>query len=203
MPKQYNPKDAFYRKAKQQNLRARSAFKLEEIQTRWRLVRPGDAVVDLGAAPGGFLQVMADVVGPKGRIVGVDLDRIRPMGGVVETIAGDVMAPELLEQLRQALGRPANVVASDLAPKTSGIRDRDEARSVALARRAFELALQLLAPGGHFIAKVFMGDEFETFRDELKGEFKDVRILRPEATRARSREAYVVGVERRSHTSNG
>lgn len=203
MPKQYNPQDAFYRKARDQNLRARSAFKLDEIQQRWKIVRSGDAVVDLGAAPGGFLMVMAAVVGPKGRIVGVDIDRIRPIGGVVETIESDVMAPELLGQIRKALGRSANVVASDLAPKTTGIRDRDEARSVALARRAWELANDLLLPKGHFVAKVFMGDEFEAFHEDVKKEFKEVRILRPEATRARSREAYIVGIERQPHTSNG
>ena len=127
MPKGYDPHDAFYKKAKSQNLRARSAFKLDEIQQRWRLIRTGDAVVDLGAAPGGFLQVLAQIVGPTGRIVGVDREEIRPIGGVVATIHSDVMAPELLPAIRAALGRPdAHVVASDLAPKTTGIRDTDE-----------------------------------------------------------------------------
>lgn len=198
MGKAYDPQDAFYRKAKQQNLRARSAFKLDEIQQRWRLVRSGDAVIDLGAAPGGFLQVLAEVVGPQGRIVGVDLDAIRPMGGVVTTLQSDVMAPDLLQRLRDALQRPqADVLASDLAPKTTGIRDADEARSIGLVRRALELALQLLKPGGHFVAKVFMGEEFDALCQELRSDFSDVRILRPEATRARSREAYIVGFSRR------
>ena len=198
MPKGYDPHDAFYKKAKSQNLRARSAFKLDEIQQRWRLIRTGDAVVDLGAAPGGFLQVLAQIVGPTGRIVGVDREEIRPIGGVVATIHSDVMAPELLPAIRAALGRPdAHVVASDLAPKTTGIRDTDEARSVALARRALELAQALLRPEGHFIAKVFMGDEFEGFCRDVKADFHEVRTLRPEATRSRAREAYVVGFRRR------
>lgn len=196
MGKAYDPRDAFYRKAKQQHLRARSAFKLDEIQQRWKLVRAGDAVVDLGAAPGGFLQVLAGIVGPNGRVVGVNIDAIRPMGGIVATIQSDVMAADLLPRLRESLGRLADVLASDLAPKTSGIRDADEARSIALARRAYELARALLKPGGHFIAKVFMGDEFDPFCRDLRGDFADVRILRPEATRARSREAYVVAIRR-------
>lgn len=200
MSKPYDPKDAFYRKAKASHLRARSAFKIEEIQQRWRLVRPGDAVVDLGAAPGGFLQVLADAVGSTGRVVGADIVPIRPLGGVVSVIQADVFEPALLERLRTELGRShANFLASDLAPKTSGIRERDEARSVALARRALELASQLLRPGGHFVAKVFMGGEFEDFCAEVRAAFQELRIVRPEATRARSRECYVVGLRRREN----
>ena len=199
MSKAYDPRDAFYRKAKQQNLRARSAFKIDEIQQRLKLVRSGDAVVDLGAAPGGFLQVLAQTVGPRGRIIGVDLVAIAPLGGVVETIACDVMDPALGERIRSLLGRPsADVVASDMAPKTSGIRDADEARSLLLAGRALELAKVLLHPGGHFVAKVFMGGEFEAFFADVKRAFEESRVIRPEATRARSREVYVVGQRRRA-----
>ena len=199
MPKAYDPRDAFSRKAKQQNLRARSAFKIDEIQQRLKLVRSGDAVVDLGAAPGGFLQVLAQTVGPRGRIVGVDLVPIAPLGGVVETIACDVMDPALGERIRSLLGRPsADVVASDMAPKTSGIRDADEARSLLLAGRALDLARTLLHPGGHFVAKVFMGGEFDAFFADVKRAFEESRVIRPEATRARSREVYVVGQRRRT-----
>jgi 23S rRNA (uridine2552-2'-O)-methyltransferase len=198
MPKPYDPRDSFYKKAKQQNLRARSAFKIDEIQQRWKLVRAGDAVVDLGASPGGFLQILAEIVGPKGRIVGVDVDAIRALGGVVTTIQGDVMAETLEQQLRAEIGRPTvDVVASDLAPKTTGIRETDEIRSLALASRALELAKALLHPGGHFIAKVFMGGDFEGFTKAVKAAFEECRIVRPEATRARSREIYVVGFRRR------
>jgi len=199
MPKAYDPRDAFYRKAKQQNLRARSAFKIDEIQQRLKLVRSGDAVVDLGAAPGGFLQVLAQTVGPRGRIVGVDLVPIAPLGGVVETIACDVMDPALGERIRSLLGRPsADFVASDMAPKTSGIRDADEARSLLLVGRALELAKTLLHPGGHFVAKVFMGGEFDAFFADVKRAFEESRVIRPEATRTRSREVYVVGQRRRT-----
>jgi 23S rRNA (uridine2552-2'-O)-methyltransferase len=196
--KGYNPRDAFYRRAKQENLRARSAFKIDEIQQRLRLVHPGDAVVDLGAAPGGFLQVIAAQVGPKGRVVGIDLVAIKPLGGVVETAAVDVMDPGTEGLLRRMLARPsADVVASDMAPKTSGIRDVDEARSLALVDRALDLALALLHPGGHFVAKVFMGGEFDVFFGRVKASFEEARVVRPEATRTRSREVYVVGQRRR------
>ena len=198
MSKPYDPRDAFYRKAKQQNLRARSAFKIDEIQQRLRLVRVGDAVVDLGAAPGGFLQILAETVGPTGRVVGIDLVPIKSRGGVVETVACDVMEEGLEHRLRTLLARPsADVVASDMAPKTSGIRDADEARSLMLAGRALDLALALLHPGGHFVAKVFMGGEFDAFFARVKGAFEQARVVRPEATRARSREVYVVGQRRR------
>jgi 23S rRNA (uridine2552-2'-O)-methyltransferase len=199
MSKPYNPKDAFYQKAKAQNLRARSAFKIDEIQQRWKLVRTGDAVVDLGAAPGGFLQILAQTVGPTGKIVGIDIDAIRPMGGVVTTLQLDVFAPDTLQRIREALGRPfVDVVASDMAPKTSGIRERDEARSLELARRALEFAVALVKPGGHFLAKVFMGGDFDAFCDEVRHSFNELRIVRPEATRQRSREVYVVGFKRKT-----
>lgn len=198
MAKPYDPRDSFYRKAKEQNLRARSAFKIDEIQHRFRLVRPGDAVVDLGAAPGGFLQILAQTVGPGGRIVGVDIVDIKALGGVVATLTADVMDPALEGRIRALLGRPsADVVASDLAPKTSGIRDADEARSLNLAGRAFQLARALLHPGGHFVAKVFMGGEFDVFFAEVRAGFEEARVVRPEATRARSREVYVVAQRRR------
>jgi 23S rRNA (uridine2552-2'-O)-methyltransferase len=198
MTKPYEPKDAYYRRARREHLRARSAFKLEEIQERWKLVRAGDAVIDLGAAPGGFLQILADIVGPKGCVVGVDVAAIRPLGGVVTTIQDDVMADDLIPRLRDLLApRLAHVVASDLAPKTTGIRDTDEARSIALARRAAEIARALLTPGGHFVAKAFMGPDFDPFCTGLRADFAEVRILRPEATRSRSREAYVIALRRR------
>ncbi len=204
MGKPYDPRDAFYRKAKQQNLRARSAFKIDEIQQRFRLVRSGDAVIDLGAAPGGFLQILAQTVGPKGRVVGMDLVPIHALGGVVDTFADDVMNPNLEGELRRRLGRPsADVLASDMAPKTSGIRDADEARSLNLATRALDLACALVHPGGHFIAKVFMGGEFDRFFKAVKDAFEEAKVVRPEATRSASREVYVVGFRRRTAPAKG
>lgn len=187
--------DAFYRKAKAQNLRARSAFKIDEVQRRWKLVRQGDAAVDLGASPGGFLQILGKEVGQKGRIVGVDLDEIQPLAPNIETLVADVYDEDLPDRLREALGRDkVKLVTSDLAPKTTGIRSTDEARSLALCERALDIARELLEPGGHFVAKIFMGAGFEDFAAAVRSEFHEQRILRPEATRTHSREAYVVGL---------
>lgn len=194
----YERHDAWYRRAQHENLRARSAFKLDEIQRRWKVVRSGDRVVDLGAAPGGFLQVLAGIVGPRGRVVGVDLEAIVPLGDPVHVLQADVFDPALARQLEEALGGPAHLVASDLAPKTTGIRATDEARSVGLVERALELALGLLAPGGHFVAKVFMGGGFEALRDRIRPAFDETRVVRPEATRAASRETYLVALRRRA-----
>lgn len=190
--------DPYYRKAKSQNLRARSAFKIEEVQRRWKLARTGDAVVDLGAAPGGFLQILAREVGPNGRVVGVDVDEIRPLGPTIATIQADVYDEDLVDRIREALGREhADVVTSDLAPKTTGIRATDEARSLALCERALDIARELLQPGGHFVAKIFMGSGFEALTSAVKAEFAEQRLVRPEATRTHSREAYVVGLRRK------
>lgn len=194
MSKAYDPRDPFYRKAKRQDLRARSAFKIEEIQARFKLARSGDAVVDLGAAPGGFLQILSRTVGPNGRVVGMDIVPIRPLADNVVTFVSDVFADDLLEKLREALdGRTPRFVATDMAPKTSGIRAADEARSVALAERGLEMAFALLEPGGHFVAKIFMGSDFEAFFQRIKKAFEEAKVVRPEATRSTSREVYVVG----------
>jgi len=197
MSKPYNPKDAFYRRAQQSDLRARSAFKIDEILRRFRLVGTGDVVLDLGAAPGGFLRVLETTVGPSGQIVGVDLVPIRPLGPTVATLVHDVHATTLEPAIAALLRGPAQLVASDLAPKTSGIRDQDEARSLALAVRALDLAGRFASVGSHFVAKVFMGGDFEAYFARVKAEYAVARVVRPEATRARSREVYVVGERRR------
>lgn len=203
MSKPYDPRDPYYRKAKQQDLRARSAFKIDEIQTRFKLARPGDAVVDLGAAPGGFLQILSRTVGPAGRVVGMDIVPIRPLGGNVVTFVSDAFADDLEAKLREALdGRTPRFVATDLAPKTSGIRAADEARSVALAERGLEMAFALLSPGGHFVAKIFMGSDFDAFFGRVKAAFEEAKVVRPEATRTSSREVYVVGRRLRAQAMN-
>src|SRR5260370_37906728 len=130
----YDPRDRFYRKARKEGLRARSAFKLDEIQRRMRVLRPGGRVLDLGAAPGGWCQIAAREVGPRGFVLGLDLEPIAPLPPPAETWAADAFAPELLERLRP-LGR-FDAVLSDLAPRTSGIRSRAESRSPELAPRA-------------------------------------------------------------------
>lgn len=192
MTKPYNPRDRFFQKAKKEGYRARSAYKLAEIQDRFRLLHPGAAVLDLGAAPGGFLQVAAEAVGPKGSVLGIDLEPIAPLPPPVRTVAGDIYAEDVLATLRAIEPRAFDAVLSDMAPKTTGVRQIDEARSLALAERALELARQALKPGGAFVAKVFMGGDIEGFLAQVKRAFAKVKIVRPEATRGRSVEVYVV-----------
>jgi 23S rRNA (uridine2552-2'-O)-methyltransferase len=194
MAKPYDPKDFYYRKAKKQGLRARSAFKIDEILERHRLLRPGDAVLDLGAAPGGFLQVLAEAVGEKGIAVGVDLEPIRNLGKKqVRTGVVDLLAADALERIRALHPGPFRLVASDMAPKTIGVKITDEARSLELVRMALRVAEATLAPGGAFVAKVFMGGDFPPLKKELQARFETVQIVRPQATRESSYEIYVLG----------
>ena len=194
MTKPYDPKDFYYRKAKAAGLRARSAFKIEEIVKRRRLLAPGQSVLDLGAAPGGFLQVLADAVGEKGIAVGVDLEPIRSVGKRwVKTGVVDLLAPDALERIRALHPGPYDLVTSDMAPKTIGVKVTDEARSLELCRMALGVASAVLRVGGAFVTKVFMGGDFDGYKREVGARFDQVHVARPEATRERSYEVYVVG----------
>ena len=198
MGKPYRPKDHYFKKAKQEGLRARSAFKVDEILKRYPFLKKGASVLDLGAAPGGFLQILADAVGPNGRVIGVDIVPIRPFAQpFVKTVVLDVLADDFDAKLLELYDGPFDAVISDMAPKTSGIRTTDEARSLRLARKALEVATTRGRPGSAFVAKLFMGGEFEEFRDEVRASFEEVKLVRPEATRGASMEVYVVGLRRK------
>jgi 23S rRNA (uridine2552-2'-O)-methyltransferase len=189
----YNPRDRFWQKAKKEGLRARSAYKLEEIQDRFHILRPGARVLDLGAAPGGWCQIAAREAGPKGFVLGLDLEPIAPLPPPAQTWVADAFAPELLDRLRSEGRAPYDAVLSDLAPKTSGVRGSDEARSLELAGRALDLSLRVLKPSGFFVVKVFMGGDFEGFLKRCRQAFRQVRVVRPEASVARgSKEVYLV-----------
>ena len=199
MGKPYRPKDHYFKKAKEAGLRARSAFKVDEILKRHPFLKKGATVLDLGAAPGGFLQILADTVGPGGRVIGVDIVPIRPFSqSYVKTAVLDVLADTFDAQLRALHDGPFDAVISDMAPKTSGIRTTDEARSLRLARKALEVALTRGRPGSAFVAKLFMGGEFEEFRGEVRAAFEEVKLVRPEATRGASMEVYVIGLRRKA-----
>lgn len=199
MGKPYRPKDHFFNKAKQEGLRARSAFKIEEIAQRFSIFRKNDKVLDLGAAPGGFLQIIAKAVGPGGRVVGVDLVPIRPLPlPFVTTAALDVLADDFDAKLLALYDGQFDAVVSDMAPKTSGIRSTDEARSLRLAGKALDIARARGKAGSHFIAKLFMGGDFEEFRNELRQTYSDVKVVRPEATRGASMEVYLVGLRKKA-----
>jgi 23S rRNA (uridine2552-2'-O)-methyltransferase len=194
MAKPYDPQDFYYRKAKAQGLRARSAFKIEEIVRRHRFLAAGQAVLDLGAAPGGFLQVLAEAVGERGVAVGVDLEPIRNLGKKwVKTAVVDLLAPDALDRIRALHPGPFDLVTSDMAPKTIGVKVTDEARSLELCRMALGVAAATLKLGGGFVVKVLMGGDFPLFRKEVAARFETVHVVRPEATREHSYEVYVVG----------
>jgi 23S rRNA (uridine2552-2'-O)-methyltransferase len=188
----YNPHDRYFHKAKQEGYRSRAAYKLLELQQRYHLLRPGDRVVDLGAAPGGWLQVAAKIVGPKGKVVGVDLQPIEPLRESVALVEGDVQGIDIQEQIRQQLGGPADAVISDMAPKLTGIRDSDMARAAELQRLALQAAIRLLRPGALLVIKGFMSNDLRELTAELKSYFADVQRTKPEATRQGSSEFYFI-----------
>lgn len=199
MGKGYTPKDHFFNKAKAEGFRARSAFKIEEIARRLSVVKKGAHVLDLGAAPGGFLQVLSEMVGPKGLVVGVDLVAIKPLVGKpnVRTAALDVLSDDFDARLLELYKGPFDAVISDLAPRTTGIRGTDEARSHRLSLKALEVAVARGRPESNFVAKLFMGGDFEEFRGAVRDAYSDVKLIRPEATRGASKEIYVIGLSKK------
>ena len=195
MHKPYKAKDHFFKKAKSEGLRARSAFKIEEIAKRHSLFRKGQAVLDLFSPRAVFCRKPSDAVGPTGTVVGVDLAAIRSFNRPsVKTAVLDVLAADFEAQLFALYGGTYDCVVSDLAPKTTGIKSTDEARSLTLAGVALGIARKRLKPGGSYVAKLFMGGDFEGFRNEVRQSFGDVKVVRPEATRGQSMEVYLVGL---------
>ncbi len=193
----YRRKDSYYDRAKAAGYRSRAAWKLLELARRYQLIRRGDHVVDLGAWPGGWLQVAAELTGERGRVVGVDLQPIEPLGRAqVHTVVGDATDPAVQETLRERCGGRIDVVLSDMAPKLSGVRDRDAARATALALEAIAIADRLLAPGGRLLVKVFSGAEHEVL-SAARAVFTSAKLTKPEASRKESAEMYLVCTGRR------
>ena len=188
--------DHYTRRARQERWLARSVYKLEEIDRKVRLIRPGDRVLDLGCYPGSWSQYSVVKVGPKGEVVGVDLkEPDRFSSPRFRFIAADVLSLDVA-WLREQVGT-RDLVISDLAPATSGISVTDTSRSIELARRALEVALVVLIKGGHFLCKVFEGPEVKAFRTELAEHFARVQTHRPSAVRKASREIYLLAMNRR------
>lgn len=187
--------DHYFQRAKREGFAARSVYKLEELDRRYHLLAPGRRVLDLGCAPGSWLQYAAERVGPQGRVVGVDLQALAlELPAQVRVIQGDVF--ELEPQALQADGAPFDLVLSDMAPRTTGIRQADAARSAHLVLRALELAGPLLRPGGTLLVKVFQGAELPALRAALRQVFARVSIAKPRASRSESVEVYLLGEER-------
>jgi len=184
----------FYRMAKSEGYRSRASFKLKQLSKRYGLLRRGDVVVDLGAAPGGWLQVAAEEVGEKGFVLGVDIQQIAKFpGSNVATMVADITNPETLEKIKKTTPRAVDVVISDASPSISGVWDVDQARSIGLVSSALGVAEGLLSPGGNFLVKVFQGGMFNDFLDEVRKKFEFVKVSKPMASRKGSAEVYVVG----------
>ncbi|MCW5829426.1 MAG: RlmE family RNA methyltransferase [Deltaproteobacteria bacterium] len=195
----YQRKDHFYRKAKAEGRRSRAAFKLDELLDRFRLARPGDAVLDFGAFPGGWTETLSRTVGRQGLVIAVDL---KPMPGVaapnIRILEGDATSPEIAAKVSELLsGRPVDAVFSDAAPNLTGVHHADYARSQQLTLDLMQAGLRFLRPGGHFCAKVFPGATPHELVSEAKRHFRDVRMTRPKATRQESAELYLVAREKR------
>lgn len=184
-------KDDYYRKAKREGYRSRASYKLLQIDARFEIFREGARVVDLGAAPGGWSQVALDLVGPEGKVVGVDLAPIEPMEGVV-FLRGDMTEPDTVDRVREAIGGEADIVISDMSPNISGVYTVDHSRSVFLVETAATFARQVLRKRGDFVAKLFDGDLTGNVVSNLSRSFSRVKIHNPDASRAASSEVYIV-----------
>ncbi len=192
----YNPKDYFFHKAKKENYAARAVFKIQEIDQRFKLFRPGMKVLDLGAAPGSWSQYASQKVGPKGKVMGVDLQPIKITLPNALFITADMRSLDLGQTMtEQGISPPFDLVLSDMAPKTTGVRIQDQMRSFELCMLALETAERFLKPGGHFVAKLFHSNEFENFRKELQARFGKIEILRPQSTRTESKEIFLIGMK--------
>ncbi|MFZ9194301.1 MAG: RlmE family RNA methyltransferase [Burkholderiales bacterium] len=185
--------DPYVRKAQAEGMRSRAAYKLQQLAERDHLLKPGMVVVDLGCAPGGWAQVAGRMVGSEGRVIGVDLLEMLPVPGV-RFVQGDFGDDSVLAEVEKYLeARPVDLVLSDMAPNMSGVASVDQARSIGLAELALDFAVNHLKPQGNFLVKVFQGSGFEELVAEIRRRFAKVMIRKPEASRSRSNEVYLVG----------
>ena len=190
--RQRQDRDPYVERAVREGWRSRAVFKLEQVQARERLLKPGMLCIDLGSAPGGWSQYAAKAVGPKGKIWAVDLLPMDPVPGV-EFLQGDFTAQETLDKLRTAIGgRAADLVMSDMAPNISGNRAVDQPRSMGLAEEALLFATEVLKPGGGFLIKLFQGEGFQEYVKSVRGKFGTVKLVKPKASRPESREIYLL-----------
>jgi 23S rRNA (uridine2552-2'-O)-methyltransferase len=184
--------DHYTRLARKERYPARSVYKLQEIQKRYAVIRRGNAVLDLGCAPGSWLMYAAELAGPGGRVVGVDLTPVTVrLPGHVSVHTRDVL--ELIEDPAAFFGREFEVVLSDMAPATTGSRGVDAARSQHLCEAALAVAIKVLRPGGAFVCKIFQGEDFPSFRAAVKAGFLECKIFKPQSCRKASKEIYLIG----------
>ena len=188
-------KDHYSQQAKKERYPARSVFKLKEAQRKFHLIKKGSRVLDLGCFPGSWLLYAAELTGPRGRILGIDLQAIRiKMPSQVQTLAVDIMTIDRAWIDKEELAERFNVVLSDMAPSTSGNKAMDAARSFQLCQAALDVAEMALKPGGSFMCKIFQGEEFKDFSDAVRSRFKRHRIFKPQSSRKESKEIFIIGM---------
>lgn len=194
----FNPQDRFFKQAKKDNFAARSVYKLEEIDKRYRLFKTGDVVLDLGASPGSWSQYVSQKIGPQGKVLGVDLKPIDVKLGNATFIQADLRDLNLVKTFEEkGFHPPFDSVISDMAPSTTGIRFTDQARSMELCELALQIAIQYVKPKGHFVCKLFHSDEFQNLKKQIVQHFEKFEAVKPEATRSISKEIFLVGLKKK------
>jgi 23S rRNA (uridine2552-2'-O)-methyltransferase len=191
MPKRYIPNDSWSQKAQKEGFRARSVYKLMELDKRFRLLKNGMTVLDLGAAPGSWMQYAVKKIGPKGHMIGIDLQEIAPIAENVKTYVGDITDLDFVSEIIDKEDISIDLILSDLAPSTSGVKDIDQWKSIELSQAVIEIAKKFLSPKGTCVLKILRGGDFDGFVANLKKEWKTVRIAKAKASRDRSKEIYV------------
>lgn len=187
-------REHYYRLAKRMGYRSRAAFKLLQLNERYNILRRGDVVVDLGAAPGGWLQVAAEKVGEEGFVLGVDLQPIKPLKFTnVKTMVADILDKATPERILKEIPRKADVVLSDASPRITGVWSVDHARSAELVFSVLEICRNILSPGGRALVKVFQGERFPEILKEFRKSFDFVKVSKPMASRKQSAESYIIG----------
>ncbi|MBS1959746.1 MAG: RlmE family RNA methyltransferase [Bdellovibrionales bacterium] len=195
----YNKRDHYYHKAKEDNFAARSIYKLEEIDQKFKIIKAGMKVLDLGAAPGSWSQYLSQKVGEKGRVLGVDLIRVElslPNAIFIHADLRDLNLDKIF--VENGFEPTFDGVFSDMAPKTTGIRITDQARSMELCVLALEVSDRFLRPGGNFVCKFFHSDDFQELKKMMEQRFGKVEVLRPKSTRKESKEIFLIGISKKS-----
>lgn len=191
-------KEHFYKEAKRVGYRARSAFKLKQIQKKFKIIQKGNIVIDLGAAPGGWSQVAKELVGEKGTVIGIDISPIKPINGIT-FLQGDLTEDSTIHKIRKLVGgNKVDVILSDVSPDISGNYSVDHARSIYLCEHSLKLAEILLKPGGNFVCKAFAGEDLQDFIQKTSQRFKMIKQFSPPASRKSSSEIYIVALSFKS-----
>ena len=187
--------DPYYKRAKQEDYRSRASYKLKQLDKKFKIIKEGNTVVDLGAAPGGWSQVALEKVGETGMVVGVDLNRFKKFHEEnYYGMRGDFTTPEVQEKIMKIIGGKAKVVMSDASPSLSGIKNIDQLRSIDLTNAVIGIADNILEEKGNLVMKVFQGPEYKQMLDSLKGKYRQVKTTKPPSSRKKSSEMYVVGL---------